>query len=106
MLRPSVTKIKQWRNSLARGLVLASGRTDGQEVPWLNEVFKTGAKFEDSTSSGDASFATLDIKLRLAIMAIVKEVNRTLATKLASLEDIAFTKGTILKGRQLVWRIP
>ena len=30
---PSVTNIKQWHNSLARGLELASGRTDGQEGP-------------------------------------------------------------------------
>ena len=87
---------------MARGLVLASGRTDGQEAPWLNEVFRTGAKFEDFCSSGDSNFATLYIKLRMAITAIIKEDSRTLAAKLAFLEDTALTKGTILKGRQFL----
>jgi hypothetical protein len=31
---PSVTKIRQWHNGLARQLVLGGGRTDGKEVSW------------------------------------------------------------------------
>ena len=88
-----------------RNLVLASGRTDGLEVKWLNEVYTGGSQFEDFNSWGDARFATLDIKLHSAITAIIKEGNRTLATKLASLEGAALDKGTILKGRQVVWLI-
>ena len=65
--------------------MLASGRTDGQEVRCLSEVYKSGAKFEEVNSSGDARFATLDIKLHGAMTAIISEGNRTLATKLASL---------------------
>ena len=74
---PTVVNIKQWHNQLARNLVLASGRADGQKVKWLNEVYQTGAKFEGLNSSGDARFATLDIKLHSARTAMIKEGNRT-----------------------------
>ena len=49
--------------------------------------------------------ATLDIKLHMAVTAVIKEGNRTLATKVSSLEDSALMKGSILKGRQLVWLV-
>ena len=102
---PSVTNIRQWQNGLARQLVLAGGRVDGKEVSWINEILWAGSRFDDFASSGDARYATLDIKLHMAVTAVIKEGNRTLATKVSSLEDAALTKGTILKGRQLVWLV-
>ena len=47
----------------------------------------------------------LDIKLHSELTAIIKEGNRELATELASLEEAALGKGSILKGRQLAWLI-
>ena len=102
---PTVNNIKQFHNQVARNLVLASGRTDGAEVKWWNEVMKDGAKFNDFADSGDPRFATLDLKLHCALTQCVRDGNRTLAAKLASMEDEAMTKGMILKGRQLGWLI-
>ena len=72
---------------------------------WINEVFKSGAKIEDFASSANASFATLDIKLYMAVLAVIRDGNRTLATKVAILEDAASSKNLVMKGRQLVFLV-
>ena len=64
-----------------------------------------GSKFNDVASPGEARYLTLDIKLLMAVTAVIKEGNRTFATKVSSLEDSALAKGAILKGRQLVWLV-
>ena len=102
---PTVNNIKQWHNQMARNLVLASGRTDGAEVPWWNEIMKSGSKFEDFANSGDPRFATLDLKVHAALTQCIREGNKTLAAKLSSLEDQAMSQGKILMGRQLGWLI-
>jgi hypothetical protein len=102
---PTVTNVRQWHNGVARGLVLAGGRTDHKEIQWINEVLKTGAKVGDFASSGEPRFATLDIKLYAAVLAVIKDGNRTLATKVSSLEEAEISKGGILKGRQLVFLV-
>ena len=84
---PSITNLKQWHNQLARNLVLASGRTDGQEVAWLNMVLADGAKIDLFELSGEARFATLDIKLHSALTVCIKEGNKALAAKLSNIED-------------------
>ena len=63
------------------------GARTGRRWPWINEAFRVGAKFDDVASSGEARFATLDIVLHMAVTAIIKGGNRTLATKLASLPE-------------------
>jgi hypothetical protein len=68
-------------------------------------VFKTGAKVEDFANSGEPRFATLDIKLYAAVLSVIRDGNRTLATKVAGLEDAALTKGNVMKGRQLVFLV-
>ena len=80
---------------MARNLVLASRCADGQEVKWLSEVFRTGANFEDFDAWGDARFATLNIKLRSAITAVIRAGSRTLPAKLASLDGAALDKGIV-----------
>ena len=44
---PSITNVNAWHKQQARNLVLAGGRSDGDEVRWWNEIRKDGAKFED-----------------------------------------------------------
>ena len=102
---PTISNLRQWHVQLARNLMVASGRTDGAEVEWLNEVLKDGSKFEDFYSSGAARFATLDIKLHAALTAVVKEGCRTLAAKLSSMEDAVMTKGAFVRGWHIVWLI-
>ena len=75
----------------------------GHEVKWLNDVLTIGAQFEDYTASGNARFATHDIKLHSTLTAIIQEGDRAFSTKLASLESNALDKGDSVKGRQLVW---
>ena len=94
-----ISNLKQWHNQLARNLVLASGRTDGQEVEWLNMVLADGAKFDLFESSGEARFATLDIKLHSALMVCITEGNKALAAKLSKMGDEYMMKGKIIKGR-------
>ena len=90
---PTVPNVRQWHNGVARRLVLASGRTDQREIQWINEVLKAGAKMEDFADSGEPRFATLDIKLYAAVLAVIRDGNRTLATKVIGLEDAARSKG-------------
>ena len=40
---------------------------------YINEVLKPGAKFDDFASTGEARFATLDVKLHMAVTAVIKE---------------------------------
>jgi hypothetical protein len=102
---PSVTNVRAWHTQLTRNLVLASGRTDGAEVAWLNVVLDKGSTFESLSNSGEARFATLDLKLHNAVSACIKEGNKTLAVKVASREEAALESGKLLKGRQLVWLV-
>ena len=102
---PTAVNLKVWHNQLVRNVILASGRTDHAEVEWLNAVLSAGSKFEDFATSGGARFATLDLKLHAAVTQCIKEGNKTLASKMATLEDECMLKSTIIKGRQLVWMI-
>ena len=102
---PSITQTRNWHNTVGRNLMLASGRADGAEVLWWNKVMEDGAKFEDFADSGGARFAILDLKLHQCLTAVIKEGCRTLAAKLATMEDKAMMNGEILKGRQLGWLI-
>ena len=102
---PTINNIKQFHNQMARNIVLASGRTDGAEVAWWNEIMREGIKMDDLADSGDPRFATLDLKIHCCLTQSIRDGNRTLAAKLASLEDKAMTGGLILKGRQLGWLI-
>ena len=102
---PSITNTKAWHNKQGRNLVLASGRADGLEAIWWNEILREGAKFEDFADSGGARYAILDLMLHASLTTIINDGNKTLAAKLASLEDEAMHKQKLLKGRQLGWLI-
>ena len=90
----------QWRGPRA---CACQRQDDSKEIQRINEVFKTGAKVEDFANSGEPRFATLDIKLYAAVLSVIRDGNRTLATKVAGMEDAALTKGNVMKGRQLVF---
>ena len=102
---PTINTLRPFHNQIGRNLVLASGRTDGAEVKWWNEILQEGSKFEDFANTGDPRHATLDLKLHCTLNQCIKEGNKTLATQVASMEDEAMKRGEILKGRQLGWLI-
>ena len=94
---PTINNIKQFHNQMARNIVLASGRMDGAEVAWWKEIRREGVKMDDLADSGDPRYATLDLKIHCCLTQCVRDGNRTLAAKLASLEDKAMSDGKILK---------
>ena len=84
---------------------MASGRSDSDILTWWNAILADGSKFEDFADTGDPRYATVDIKLTSSLTACVREGNKALASKIASLEDEAVSKAQILKGRQIGWLI-
>ena len=85
--------------------MLAGGRSDEAEIGWWSEILAEGSKFEDFAVETDPRFTTLSLKLTSSLVQCIKEVNKTLAAKVASLEDEAMNRGTLLKGRQLGWLV-
>ena len=98
---PGHGHVKQWHNQQGRNLVLAGGHSDEAEVGWWNEILREGSKFEDFAVESDPRFTTLSLKLTASLVQCIKEGNKTLASKVASSEDEAMNRGTLLKGRQL-----
>ena len=55
---PKVTNLKQWRIGVCRGLVNASGRSDGGEIPWLIAATDGTHDYDALEDSGEPRFHT------------------------------------------------
>ena len=102
---PKIVNIKQWRIGVCRGLCTASGRIDSLEIYWFMEATDGTKTFEQLSDSGEPRYQTLDQKLAVALLAIIKADCQILSLKVQTLEEEAIMQGKLLKGRQLAWLI-
>ena len=102
---PKVNNLVQWRIGVCRGLGNASGRSDGQEIPWLHEATDGSKTYEQLADCGDPRWKTLDGKLFTALRATIISDCVILTTKLQTVEEEAYNRHTFVTGRQLVFLI-
>ena len=103
---PTLASLNGWTIQLAQNLVQAGGRNDCEEVDWLNKVIEPGSSIDSLADSGQTKFKSLDLKLAAALSAVVRDGGpENLIDDLAEMNREAMSKGSMMKGRQIVWMI-
>ncbi len=102
---PNMVSLPQWKAQVAKSVVCASSQANGKEMEWFSESFQHGMTFAALADSGEDRYASLDIKLSVALTTMIRgaPTARVLCDDLVNREDAAFRAGRMLKGRQLAW---
>ncbi len=102
-----MVSLPQWKVHVAKSVVCASSQADGKDMEWFSESFQHGMTFAALADTGEDRYASLDIKLSVALATMIRgtPTARALCDDLVNREDAAFRAGRMLKGGQLAWMV-